>query len=196
MSLKWNPCWFKTWMKFVWLILIKLETSCIQGFLQTFLCYVLAKDWCKHAVATESAFMHALQMRGAMWFCIHVSHCWYTRYVYFIIIAYTVCQYSCAFVVIIKQYISQYIMHRYMSVAVYGWRSTFCWRYYTTNRGYPAKKGPTRHAYEWRVGPFWQDTIDISLRLICYYTPILLMKFIIFFLLRFHSNAFFCFLST
>ena len=35
------------------------------------------------------------------------------------------------------------------------------------------QKGPTRHAYAWQIGPFWQDTLDISLstwsgkRLIC-----------------------------
>ena len=23
------------------------------------------------------------------------------------------------------------------------------------------QKGPTRHAYEWQIGPFWQDTLDI-----------------------------------
>ena len=23
------------------------------------------------------------------------------------------------------------------------------------------QKGPTRYAYAWRIGPFWQDTIDI-----------------------------------
>ena len=23
------------------------------------------------------------------------------------------------------------------------------------------QKGPTRHAYAWRIGPFWQDTLDI-----------------------------------
>ena len=22
------------------------------------------------------------------------------------------------------------------------------------------QKGPTRHAYTWQIGPFWQDTID------------------------------------
>ena len=22
-------------------------------------------------------------------------------------------------------------------------------------------KGPTRHAYAWQVGPFWQDTLDV-----------------------------------
>ena len=22
------------------------------------------------------------------------------------------------------------------------------------------KKGPTRHAYAWQIGPFWQDTLD------------------------------------
>ena len=23
------------------------------------------------------------------------------------------------------------------------------------------QKGPTRHAYAWQIGPFWQDTLDI-----------------------------------
>ena len=23
-------------------------------------------------------------------------------------------------------------------------------------------KGPTRHAYAWQIGPFWQDTLDIK----------------------------------
>ena len=23
------------------------------------------------------------------------------------------------------------------------------------------QKGPTRHAYAWRMGPFWQDTLDM-----------------------------------
>ena len=24
------------------------------------------------------------------------------------------------------------------------------------------QKGPTRHAYAWQIGPFWQDTLDVS----------------------------------
>ena len=24
------------------------------------------------------------------------------------------------------------------------------------------EKGPIRHAYAWQIGPFWQDTLDIS----------------------------------
>ena len=24
------------------------------------------------------------------------------------------------------------------------------------------QKGPTRHAYAWQIGPFWQDTLDMS----------------------------------
>ena len=24
------------------------------------------------------------------------------------------------------------------------------------------QKGPTRHAYAWQIGPFWQDTLDIG----------------------------------
>ena len=30
-----------------------------------------------------------------------------------------------------------------------------------TYRGYPAKKGPTLHAYAWQIRPFWQDTLDL-----------------------------------
>ena len=25
------------------------------------------------------------------------------------------------------------------------------------------QKGPTRHAYAWQIGPFWQDTLDMSI---------------------------------
>ena len=25
------------------------------------------------------------------------------------------------------------------------------------------QKGPTRHAYAWQIGPFWQDTLDMGL---------------------------------
>ena len=25
------------------------------------------------------------------------------------------------------------------------------------------QKGPTRHAYAWQIGPFWQDTLDVGL---------------------------------
>ena len=24
------------------------------------------------------------------------------------------------------------------------------------------QNGPTRHAYTWQIGPFWQDTFDVS----------------------------------
>ena len=24
------------------------------------------------------------------------------------------------------------------------------------------QKGPTRHAYAWQIGPFWQDTLDLT----------------------------------
>ena len=27
------------------------------------------------------------------------------------------------------------------------------------------KKGPIRHAYAWQIGPFWQDTLDLSVLL-------------------------------
>ena len=25
------------------------------------------------------------------------------------------------------------------------------------------QKGPTRHAYAWQIGPFWQDTLELSM---------------------------------
>ena len=25
------------------------------------------------------------------------------------------------------------------------------------------QKGPTRHAYAWQIGPFWQDTLDVCM---------------------------------
>ena len=28
------------------------------------------------------------------------------------------------------------------------------------------EKGPTRHAYAWQIGPFWQDTLDIRIPMI------------------------------
>ena len=28
--------------------------------------------------------------------------------------------------------------------------------------------GPTRHAYAWQIGPFWQDTIDVCMVLSCF----------------------------
>ena len=34
------------------------------------------------------------------------------------------------------------------------------------------QKGPTRHAYAWQIGPFWQDTLDIcysEMFINCYY---------------------------
>ena len=27
------------------------------------------------------------------------------------------------------------------------------------------QKGPTSHAYAWHLGPFWQDTLDLSTQL-------------------------------
>ena len=32
------------------------------------------------------------------------------------------------------------------------------------------QKGPTRHAYAWRIGPFWQDTLDMCLHVGCLWT--------------------------
>ena len=33
------------------------------------------------------------------------------------------------------------------------------------------QKGPTRHAYAWQIGPFWQDTIDIWVVQYCHTDP-------------------------
>ena len=27
------------------------------------------------------------------------------------------------------------------------------------------QKGPTRHAYAWQIGPFWQDTLEMKYKL-------------------------------
>ena len=32
------------------------------------------------------------------------------------------------------------------------------------------QKGPTRHAYAWQIGPFWQDTLDLSFSQTAYMT--------------------------
>ena len=29
------------------------------------------------------------------------------------------------------------------------------------------QKGPTRHAYAWQIGPFWQDTLDVWIVIPC-----------------------------
>ena len=34
------------------------------------------------------------------------------------------------------------------------------------------QKGPTRHAYAWQIGPFWQDTLDMLDTFICYMTSV------------------------
>ena len=33
------------------------------------------------------------------------------------------------------------------------------------------QKGPTRHAYAWQIGPFWQDTLDIAVRRLVTWCP-------------------------
>ena len=40
------------------------------------------------------------------------------------------------------------------------------------------QKGPTRHAYAWQIGPFWQDTLDarLSIRDILQCTILLAFK--------------------
>ena len=39
------------------------------------------------------------------------------------------------------------------------------WYYLSATWRYDSKvscqKGPTRHAYEWQIGPFWQDTLEL-----------------------------------
>ena len=29
------------------------------------------------------------------------------------------------------------------------------------------QKGPTRHAYAWQIGPFWQDTLELLTQIQC-----------------------------
>ena len=46
-------------------------------------------------------------------------------------------------------------------------RTVHC-RYYTHISRISCQKGPTRHAYAWQIGPFWQDTLDILARVHSY----------------------------
>ena len=79
-SLQRNPCRFKTWMKFVRQILIKMEMSSIKGFPRSsfeVLCGVINANT---AVATQWPLKHAQQMIRAVWYCGPVAHCSYLRY--------------------------------------------------------------------------------------------------------------------
>ena len=54
---------------------------------------------------------------------------------------------------------------RYAYVILQVWHKTlFYWfyqRYGHMISMVSCQKGPTRHAYAWQIGPFWQDTLDI-----------------------------------
>ena len=34
-----------------------------------------------------------------------------------------------------------------------------------------SQKGPTRHAYAWQIGPFWQDTLEFPMHLLIERVP-------------------------
>ena len=38
------------------------------------------------------------------------------------------------------------------------------------------QKGPTRHAYAWQIGPFWQDTIDMETALYVHVMEVMLLE--------------------
>ena len=44
-------------------------------------------------------------------------------------------------------------------------RDHHCWHYWTHTSMVSYQKGPARHAYAWQIGPFWQDTLDITVML-------------------------------
>ena len=67
-------------IEFVRQISMNLETSCIYSFLQSSLWWPLGSNSCKHAVSTRWPLKHAPHVRGAMWFCSHVSHRWCSLY--------------------------------------------------------------------------------------------------------------------
>ena len=49
------------------------------------------------------------------------------------------------------------------------------------------QKGPTRHAYAWQIGPFWQDTLDITTPY-CTVHPIITLIFPLMVGLQFHLD--------
>ena len=52
-------------------------------------------------------------------------------------------------------------------IYLHGNKHTLGCRYKTTQHRksmVSCQKGPTRHAYAWQIGSFWQDTLEISMR--------------------------------
>ena len=45
-----------------------------------------------------------------------------------------------------------------------GWKPVF---YLSHNSMVSCQKGPTRHAYAWQIGPFWQDTLELCFMQYC-----------------------------
>ena len=44
-------------------------------------------------------------------------------------------------------------------------RDHHCWHFWTHTSMVSHPNRPTRHAYAWQIGPFWQDTLDITVML-------------------------------
>ena len=54
-------------------------------------------------------------------------------------------------------------LHNENIMMVDGFHSeSFAWWLCRHKSRVSCQKGPTRHAYAWQIGPFWQDTIEIS----------------------------------
>ena len=45
--------------------------------------------------------------------------------------------------------------------------NVFCLHWWWHISRVSCKKGPTRHAYAWQIGPFWQDTLELYLLVFC-----------------------------
>ena len=62
------PCTFKTWMEFVWQILIQLETYFIRGFHQLFFDVLLGVTYANMLVATQWPLKGAPDLPGSVWY--------------------------------------------------------------------------------------------------------------------------------
>ena len=51
----------------------------------------------------------------------------------------------------------------------------FCFAFSLVMSMVSCQNGPTRHAYAWKIGPFWQDTLDVICPVWIHYSSICFM---------------------
>ena len=61
------------------------------------------------------------------------------------------------------------VLYRTYRILVQGWGYHHTWHMISSDiiSRVSCQKGPTRHAYAWQIGPFWQNTFDMVLCKMC-----------------------------